>query len=162
GACAEFCGDPWGFAGGVYRIDAGDCGSCGFLRGTEHFPAPGDRDYCRSGGGNCRDYRRCKELGRDYGMVRSVVASGIGKADGIVEWAGGLFYGDDPGGVPEIHRLFLVYPGLVERPVVTSIRIFHEYLERNPAESYCPAGGDNHHISVGECEKYSEIGRAHV
>src|SRR5699024_7156003 len=82
-------------------------------------------------------------------------AGGIGKADGIVEWAGGLFYGADPGGVPEIHRLFLVYPGLVERPVVTSIRIFHEYLERNPAESYCPAGGDNHHISVGECEKYS-------
>lgn len=25
---------------------------------------------------------------------------------------------------------------------VSGIRVFHEYLERNPAESHCPAGGD--------------------
>ena len=67
---------------------------------------------------------------------------------------GGLFYGDHPGGVPDFHRLFFCHPGLVERPVVPGIRVFHEYLERDPAESHCPAGGDNDHFSVGECEKY--------
>ena len=88
-------------------------------------------------------------------MVREPVAVGIPKAGGIMERAGGLFYGDNPGSVPDLHQLFFCHPGLVERPVVTGIRIFREYLEHNPAKSHCPAGGDNHHISVGECEKYS-------
>ena len=49
---------------------------------------------------------------------------------------------------------FFCHPGLVERPVVTGIRIFHEYLERDPAESHCPAGSDNDYFFVGEREKY--------
>ena len=75
------------------------------------------------------------------------------KADGIMERGSGFLYGDHPGGVPDFHRLFFCHPGLVERPVVAGIRVFHGYLEHDPAESYCPAGGYNHHISVGECEK---------
>ena len=27
--------------------------------------------------------------------------------------------------------------------MVPGIRVFHEYLERDPAESHCPAGGNN-------------------
>ena len=111
---------------GIYSTDAGDRGFGGFLRGAEHFPAPGDRHYCRSGGGHCRNHRYCQKLGSDHGVVREPVAGGIPKADGIMERAGGLFYGDDPGGVPEIHRLFLVYPGLVEWFVVTGILFFSD------------------------------------
>ena len=95
GACAEFCGDPWGFAGGVYRIDAGNRGPGGVLRGTEHLPASRDQHYFRSGGGHCRDHRYRQKLGNDYRMVRESVADGIPKADGIMERAGSLFYGDD-------------------------------------------------------------------
>ncbi len=143
------------FAGGVYRIDAGNRGPGGVLRGTEHLPASRDRHYCRGGGGHCRDHRYRQKLGSDYGMVREPVADGIPKADGIMERVGSLFYGDDPGSVPDLHQLFFCHPGLVERPVVTGIRVFREYLERNPAESHCPAGGDNDYFFVGECEKYS-------
>ena len=60
-----------------------------------------------------------------------------------------------PAAFPDLHQLFFCHPGLVERPVVTGIRVFREYLERNPAESHCPAGGDNDYFFVGECEKYS-------
>ena len=155
GACAEFCGNPWGFAGGVYCIDASNRGFGGVLRGAEHLPASRDRHYCRSGGGHCRDHRYRQKLGSDYGMVREPVANSIPKTDGIMGRAGGLFYGDHPGSVPDLHQLFFCHPGLVERPVVTGIRVFHEYLERNPAESHCPAGGDNDYFFVGECEKYS-------
>ena len=87
-------------------------------------------------------------------MVREPVAGGIPKADGIMERAGGLFYGDNPGSVPDLHQLFFCHPGLVERPVVTGIRVFREYLERNPAESHCPAGGDNHYVPVGKRKEY--------
>ena len=127
----------------------------GVLRGAEHLPASRDRHYCRSGGGHCRDHRYRQKLGSDYGMVREPVANSIPKTDGIMGRAGGLFYGDHPGSVPDLHQLFFCHPGLVERPVVTGIRVFHEYLERNPAESHCPAGGDNDYFFVGECEKYS-------
>ena len=81
-------------------------------------------------------------------MVWESMAGGIPEADGIMERGGGFLYGDHPGGVPDFHRLFFCDPGLVERPVVAGIRVFHEYLERDPTESYCPAGGYNHLISV--------------
>ena len=42
----------------------------------------------------------------------------------------------------------------MKRPVVTGIHVFRKYLERNPAEFHCPAGGDNDYFFVGECEKY--------
>ena len=64
------------------------------------------------------------------------------KLMGIMERRGGLFYRDHPGGVPDFHRLFFCHPGLVERPVVAGIRVFHGYLERDPAESHRPAGGN--------------------
>ena len=38
--------------------------------------------------------------------------------------------------------------------MVPGIRIFHEYLEHNPAESHCPAGGDNHYVPVGKRKEY--------
>lgn len=154
GACAEFCGDPWGFAGGVYRIDASNRGPGGVLRGAEHFPASGDRHYCRSGGGHCRDHRYRQKLGSDHGVVREPVAGGIPKAYGIMERAGGLFYGDHPGSVPDLHQLFFCHPGLVERPVVTGIRVFRKCLERNPAESHRTVSGNNHYVPMGKRKEY--------
>ena len=135
-------------------LDAGDCGPGGFLRGAEYFPSSGDRDHCRSGGGHCRDHRHCEKLGCDYRMVRSVVSGGVPKADGIMERAGGLSLRRQSRQRSRPSSAFFCHPGLVERPVVTGIRVFHEYLERNPAESHCPAGGDNHYVPVGKCEKY--------
>lgn len=38
--------------------------------------------------------------------------------------------------------------------MVLSIRIFHGYLERDPAESHCPAGGDNDYFPVGKRKEY--------
>ena len=48
---------------GIYRIGAGDRSFGGFFRGTEHFPAPSDRHYCRGSRGHCRDYRHRKNWG---------------------------------------------------------------------------------------------------
>ena len=138
----------------LVAIITADRGLGGVLWGAEHFPAPGDRDHRWGGGGHCRNHRHCEKLGSDHGMVRESVAGGVPKADGIMERGGGFLYGDHPGGVPDFHRLFFCDPGLVERPVVAGIRVFHEYLERDPAESYCPAGGYNHHISVGKRKEY--------
>ena len=59
-----------------------------------------------------------------------------------------------PAAFQHLHQLFFLPSGLVERPVVTGIRVFHEFLERNPAESHRTAGGYNDHFFVGECEKY--------
>ena len=115
------------------------------------FTALTHRYYRRGGGGHCRNHRHCEKLGSNYGMVWKFVAGGISEADGIMERRGGLFYGDHPGGVPDFHRLFFCYPGLVERPVVPGIRVFHEYLEYDPAKSHCPAGGNNDY-SAEKCD----------
>ena len=85
-------------------------------------------------------------------MVREPVAGGIPKADGIMERAGGLFYGDDTGGVPEIHWLFLVYPGLVAWFVVTGILFLFGYLEYDFAKPGCPISGGYGYLFVGKCE----------
>ena len=87
-------------------------------------------------------------------MVWELVADGIGKADGIMERAGGLFYGDDTGSVPEIHWLFLVYPGLVERIVVAGILFLFGYLEYHFAKPGGSVGGGYGYLFVGKREKY--------
>ena len=110
GACAELCSDSWSFAGGVYCSYTGERSFGSLLRGAEYFHAPGDRDHCRSGGGHCRNHRHCEKLGCDHGMVREPVAGSISKAGGIMERADGLFYGDNPGSVPDLHQLFSAIP----------------------------------------------------
>ena len=65
-----------------------------------------------------------------------------------------IFYGDDPGGVSEVHRLFLIYPGLVEWFVVTGILLLFGYLEYDFAKPGCPISGGYGYLFVGKCEKY--------
>ena len=139
---------------GIYCIDAGDRGLGGVLWGAEHFPAPGDRDHRWGGGGHCRNHRHCEKTGE-----RSRSGSGIcGRqvSQKLMElWNGWWFSLRRPSRRrSRFSSAFFLRSGLVERPVVAGIRVFHEYLECDPAESHCPAGGDNHHISVGEREKY--------
>ena len=67
-------------------------------------------------------------------------------------WAGGIFYGDESRQRSRPSSAFFLPSRTGGAACGHRYPRFHEFLERNPAESHRTAGGYNDHFFVGECE----------